>query len=144
MSVPARISLITLGVRDLERATAFYRQLGWRLSSASSDGVSFFHTAGSALGLYSLESLADDAALPLEPIPAFRGITLAINMESESEVDRVLTEAEQAGGSILKPAQRVFWGGYSGYFADLDGYAWEVAHNPGFTIRPDGSIALPD
>jgi uncharacterized glyoxalase superfamily protein PhnB len=65
-------------------------------------------------------------------------------MESKSEVDRVLTEAEQAGGSILKPAQRVFWGGYSGYFADLDGHAWEVAHNPGFTIQPDGSIALPD
>jgi uncharacterized glyoxalase superfamily protein PhnB len=144
MTVPARISLVTLGVRDVARATAFYEQLGWQLSSASNPSVSFFHTADSAFSLYGFDALAEDAGLPADPLPAFRGVSLAINMESEAEVDRVLGEAERAGGRILKPAQRVFWGGYSGYFTDPDGYAWEVAHNPGFPINDDGSIALPD
>lgn len=144
MTVPARISLVTLGVGDLTRSTAFYESLGWKRSSASNEEVSFFRTAGSVLALYPFDLLAADAALPAGERPPFRGVTLAINVDSEDEVERVLREAEAAGGAILKPGQRADWGGFSGYFADPDGYAWEVAFNPGFPFAPDGSLALPD
>lgn len=145
MSVPARISLITLGVTDVARSTAFYTALGWRASSASVPAeVSFFATADSVLALYSAQALAADAHLPASPSRGFRGVTLAINLESRELVDSVLAEAVAAGGTPLKPAGPTDWGGYSGYFADPDGHAWEVAHNPYWPFTADGSLALPE
>jgi hypothetical protein len=145
MSVPARITLITLGVADVARATAFYRALGWPLSSASQDSVSFFRTGGTVLALFGHADLAEDATLPATgDLPPYRGMALAINVGSEAEVDQVLADVVHAGGTVRKPAQRAFWGGFSGYFLDPDGHAWEVAHNPGFPFAPDGSIVLPE
>jgi uncharacterized protein len=143
MAVPARISLITIGVHDLNLMTRFYESLGWERSRASSDEVSFFATADSALALFPLQLLAEDANLHASVLPAFKGVTLAINVESEAEVERVLAEAHAAGATVLKPGQRATWGGYTAFFADPEGNAWEVAHNPGFPLQPDGSIKLP-
>lgn len=138
----ARISLITLGVADVARARAFYESLGWKASGASQDEVAFFQAGGMALGLFSRAALAEDAHLT-DTGGSFGGITLAQNMASEEAVDQLLEEAKRAGARILKPAQKVFWGGYSGYFADLDGHPWEVAYNPGFRLEADGSLRLP-
>ncbi|HLF40791.1 MAG TPA: VOC family protein [Acidimicrobiia bacterium] len=137
MTVPARVSLVTLGVADLARSTAFYASLGWRLGADSNDSVTFLHTSGPVVALYPLTALAADAHLRPER-SGFSGVTLAINVGSPEEVDAALTAAAEAGATILKPAEHVFWGGYSGYFADPDGHAWEVAHNPGWPIGPDG------
>ena len=129
-----RISIITLGVSDLERSNKFYRDgLGFPLSDNSAEGVSFFELRGTWLGLYPREALAEDATVPAAG-SGFPGITLAHNMASKQQVDALLKEAEAAGAKIVKPAQDVFWGGYSGYFADPDGYLWEVAWNPHFEI----------
>ncbi|MEG6552165.1 VOC family protein [Desulfocurvibacter africanus] len=137
-----RISLITLGVSDLARSRAFYEQLGWQASAASNDHVTFFQAGGMALALYSRKALAEDAKLP-DGECAFGGITLAYNVRDKAEVAAVLAEAETAGGHILKPAQDVFWGGHSGYFADPDGHPWEVAWNPFFTLNERGNLILP-
>lgn len=139
----ARISLITLGVADMVRARAFYEQLGWKASGASQETVTFFQAGGMALGLFSRAALAEDAHVT-DAGSGFGGITLAQNMASEEAVDQLLEEARRAGATILKPAQRVFWGGYSGYFADPDGHPWEVAYNPDFKLEADGSMRLPD
>ncbi|CUW39073.1 putative Glyoxalase/bleomycin resistance protein/dioxygenase [Magnetospirillum sp. XM-1] len=138
-----RISLITLGVADLERARAFYERLGWRRKVAAAQGVAFFQMGGMALSLYPRAELAADARLPAEG-GGFPGFALAYNTRSRDEVDRVLAEAVAAGATLLKPAEEAFWGGYSGYFADPDGFAWEVAWNPGFALAEDGSLTLPD
>ena len=143
MSIPARISRITIGVNDIAAMTEFYESLGWQRSSAATDDVSFFSTADSAFALYPLELLAADAGLPVAPLPDFKGVTFACNVESEEEVDRVLAEAQAAGARLLKPASKAFWGGYTGYFADPEGNAWEVAFNPGFPLDAEGSIQLP-
>ncbi|HEX8995669.1 MAG TPA: VOC family protein [Ktedonobacterales bacterium] len=138
------ISLITLGVADLERALRFYRDgLRWPLSSASGGDIAFFRTGGVVLALYPRELLAADARVPAGGA-GFGGVTLAHNVASREDVERTLAEAAAAGASILKPAEQAEWGGYSGYFADPDGYPWEVAWNPGFPLRPDGSVQLPD
>jgi catechol 2,3-dioxygenase-like lactoylglutathione lyase family enzyme len=142
MSIPAHLNIVTIGVADLPRSVAFYQALGWRRSSASMDEISWFDVGGCALGLFPRDELAADAGVPDGP-GGFGGITLAINLASESEVDAALADAERAGGTIVKPAQRAEWGGYSGYFADPDGTCWEVAMNPGFTLRDDGSLVLP-
>ena len=135
-----RISLITLGVDDLPRARRFYEDgLGWRPTSAQ-EAVCFYQLPGLALGLFGREALAQDARRPIDG--GFSGVTIAINERSPADVDRVLAEAAAAGATILKPAETVFWGGYSGYFADLDGHVWEVAHNPGCRIDPDGSTTF--
>ncbi len=142
-----RISIITLGVADLARSRAFYKRLGWRPSSAGNDAIAFFQAGGMILALYSRADLAKDADVNDDPSganPAFAGFTLSLNARSRSEVDRVLAEAKSAGATILKPAQEAFWGGYSGYFADPDRFAWEVAWNPSFSIAEDGSIQLPE
>lgn len=145
MPVPAVISLVTLGVRDVGASTRFYEALGFPLSSSSVPGeVSFFHTAGARLGLYGADALAADAQLPAGSGPGFRGVSLAINVGSREAVDAALAVAEAANARILKPAQAADWGGYHGYFADLDGHAWEVAHNPSWPIGPDGLPQLPD
>jgi uncharacterized protein len=138
-----RLSLITLGVSDLNRSTKFYERLGWRRSKASADGITFFQAGGMALALYPRHELAKDANIASEG-QGFSGITLAYNTRSHTEVDSVLEEAKAAGATILKPAQEAFWGGYSGYFADPDGFLWAAAWNPHFPIAEDGSIQIPD
>jgi catechol 2,3-dioxygenase-like lactoylglutathione lyase family enzyme len=145
MTMPARINLVTLGVTDLERATAFYRALGWPLSSSSVEGeVSFFRTGGCLLGLFGHDPLADDAGVPRAEPPTFRGVSLAVNVGSPEEVDAAIAVAAEAGATVTKPGQKVFWGGYNGYFADPDGHLWEVAHNPYWTMDDDGVVQLPD
>jgi uncharacterized protein len=144
VTVPARISLVTLGVADVERATAFYLALGWALSSSSVAGdVSFFRLGGAALALYGHGDLAADARLPPSDAPGFRGVTVAINVASADEVDAALAAAAAAGATIPKAGQRAEWGGYSGYFADPDGHLWEVAHNPYWTLDQYGLPILP-
>jgi catechol 2,3-dioxygenase-like lactoylglutathione lyase family enzyme len=138
-----RISLITIGVSDLDRAVRFYRDgLGLPMSSASVDDVAFFQMGGSVLALWPRERVAEDANLPNDG-SGFGGIALAQNVRTREEVDAVLAEAVAAGGTLLKPGSQAFWGGYTGYFADPDGYPWEVAWNPGWTITEDGSVRLP-
>jgi uncharacterized glyoxalase superfamily protein PhnB len=139
-----RISLVTLGVADIVRARRFYEALGWKASGASNDSVVFFQLGGMALSLYGRTALAEDAHLKPATADGFGGITLAYNGRTKAEVDAVMALAGSVGGTILKPAQDVFWGGYSGYFADPDGHPWEVAWNPGFPIAEDGTIRLPD
>jgi predicted lactoylglutathione lyase len=142
MSVPARLTLVSLGVADVARATSFFEALGWRKSSASNDDVSFFQLGGLALSVFGRQDLADDATVSSDG-SGFRGMSLAINLESEAEVDRVAAEWLSCGGTMVKQPHRAFWGGYSGYVADLDGHLWELAHNPGFTLMADGSMQLP-
>jgi len=138
-----RVSLITLGVADLQRSREFYERLGWRRSMAEVEDVVFFQAGGMALALYSRTELAKDAKISPEG-SGFSGIALAYNTRSREEVASALAEAQAAGARILKPAEEAFWGGYSGYFADPDGFPWEVAWNPSFAILEDGSLRLPD
>lgn len=130
-----RISMITLGVRDLAAAVAFYEQgLGFpRLDSPPS--VAFFNLNGTWLGLYGWDELAADAGVPADG-HGFAGVALAHNVHSDAEVDEVLALVVRAGATLVKPGQKVFWGGYSGYFRDLDGHLWEVAHNPFMWVGP--------
>lgn len=146
MTFERRISLITLGVEDIAAATAFYERLGWKKSSASQESVSFFGLDGIALGLFGRQALAEDAGLSgvSGDKPAFSGITIAYNVGSEGEVDAALAFAESCGARIAKPAEKVFWGGYSGYFADPDGHLWEVAFNPFSPLDENGHMILPD
>lgn len=144
MSVPARVSLVTLGVADVARATRFYESLGWRRSSMSQESVTFFHTGGPVMGLFGWDDLAADASLPPGAPQPFRGVTLAINFESRDAVDAAVAAWVTAGGGVAKAPEEVFWGGYSGYLTDLDGHLWEVAHNPFIPFRDDGALDLPD
>lgn len=137
-----RLSLVTLGVRDLAAARAFYQRLGWKESPPSNEHVAFFQCGGMILALWSRDALVEDAKVGAAG-SGFANVALAQNLRSKEAVDAALAEAEKAGARILKPAQEVFWGGYSGYFADPEGFAWEVAWNPGFAILPDGSVKLP-
>jgi catechol 2,3-dioxygenase-like lactoylglutathione lyase family enzyme len=140
-----RLSLITLGYADLDRALRFYRDgLGFPPSPASQDDVVFFRTGGVVLALYPRDKLAADAGLADDGTPgAFGGVTLAHNVRDKAEVAVVLARAAAAGGRIVKPAQDALWGGHHGYFADPDGHLWEVAWNPFFPIADDGHIVLP-
>jgi hypothetical protein len=138
-----RISLVTLGVRDIERSRRFYLDLGWTLSSASNDDVAFFHSGGAVLGLYGRDALAEDAAIAAEG-SGFGGIALSHNVATREEVETVLAEAVAAGATVLNPARDVFWGGYIAHFADPDGHPWEVAWNPGFPLDAEGRVQLPD
>ncbi len=126
-----RISLVTLGVRDLGRARAFYEAIGWSGAQQPDDEVAFFQVGGMIFGLWT--------ALGGHGAP---GIELAHNVRSPEEVDAVLTQAAHAGATIIRPAARAEWGGYTGAFADPDGYVWEVAHNPDWTLSNDGSVRL--
>lgn len=127
--------MITLGVKDLEKATHFYEK-GLGLPKMPFEGnISFFNLNGSWLGLYPWDLLAEDLKVSLHGL-GFRGVTLAHNVESEEAVVAVLAEAEAAGARIIKPAQKTDWGGFSGYFADLDDHPWEIAHNPFFWPGP--------
>jgi catechol 2,3-dioxygenase-like lactoylglutathione lyase family enzyme len=141
MTLPARISLITLPVEDVARSRRFYEALGWRASSASQDSVAFFDLDGLVLALYGRASLAADLGEPLRPEGA--GITLAQNQASEAEVDEALAAMVAAGGRLVRPAGRADWGGYIGYVADPDGHVWEIAFNPFWPLDEDGRIILP-
>lgn len=149
MSVPARVSLATLGVADVVRATEFYESLGWRLSTSSVPGlISFFHTAGGLLSLVATNDIAADAGMPTRatpPNPAtdFRGTTLAINVESPAAVDEALRTVVQAGATLVKAGSSASWGGYLGYFTDPDGHLWEVTHNPAWPLNAEGVPVLP-
>ncbi|HVD47514.1 MAG TPA: VOC family protein [Candidatus Limnocylindria bacterium] len=144
MAIPPRVSLVTLGVKDVSRSTLFYVALGWPLSSASVAGeVSFFKTAGGLLALWSEEALAADAGVDATP-GAGHLSALAINLDSREQVDSALATAAAAGAKILVPGRETDWGGYNGYFADPDGHLWEVAHNPFWPIGQDGRPLLPD
>lgn len=144
MAIPAVVSLVTLGVTDVRASTRFYESLGFELSTNSVEGeVSFFKTAGGLLGLYGAEDLRRDTNAEASPAPgAFRGVTLAINVEPREVVDASLDAAQAAGAAVVKAAQETEWGGYHGYFADPDGHLWEVAHNPFWPIGPDGRPQL--
>jgi catechol 2,3-dioxygenase-like lactoylglutathione lyase family enzyme len=131
VSVEQRISLVTLGVQDLVRARAFYEALGWAGARQPDDEVCFFQAGGMVFGLWT--------ALGGHGAP---GIELAYNVRSPEEVDAVLAEAQRAGGTITRPAARADWGGTTGAFADPDGYVWEVAHNPAWTVHENGSVTI--
>ena len=135
-----RISLVTLGVEDLGRARSFYEALGWPTGAGPDDDVVFFRAGGTILGLWSREALAEDSGV--EDGGGWGGVTLAHNVRSPAEVDAVLAEAEAAGATIARPPSETFWGGYAGVFHDPEGHAWEIAHNPFWTLRDDGSVDL--
>lgn len=128
-----RVSLITMGVRDMVRAEAFYSALGWQ-KEPGPEGIVAYDLIGQALGLYPIEALAEEIGLP-EDVLGAGAMTLAHNLRSREEVDALITRAEQAGARILKRPQEVFWGGYHGYFADPEGHIWEIAHNPFSPLR---------
>ncbi len=129
-----RITLVTLGVSDLERSVRFYRDGLGLPRREGPESIAFFETRGTWLSLYPRESLAEDATVSAEG-SGFRGFALAHNVASPEEVDRTLQQAVDAGATLMKPGQKVFWGGYSGYFADPDAFLWEVAWNPHFTVE---------
>jgi len=143
MSLDPRISLITLGVEDIGRATAFYERLGWKKAAASQDSITFIQLKGIVLGLFSREKLAEDARVE-NTERGFSGVTLAHNVASERGVDAVFKFALACGATAVKQPEKVFWGGYSGYFADPDGHLWEIAYNPFFPLDKDGHVVLGD
>jgi uncharacterized protein len=134
-----RLSLVTLGVSDLTHARAFYEALGWQ-PTGDVEQVAFFQAGGMVLALWGREQLAHDTGV--QDTRGWGGVTLAHNVRSPEEVDRVIAEAEVAGATITRRPGKTFWGGYSGVFVDPDGHPWEVAHNPHWTIRDDGSVEL--
>ena len=134
-----RVSLITLGVADVARARAFYEALGWTGESPDGDVV-FFQAGGMILALWSRDKLAEDSAVT--DAGGWGGVTLAHNVASPDEVDAVLAEVEAAGGRVGRAGAATFWGGYSGVFVDPDGHPWEVAHNPGWVLDPNGDVRL--
>jgi predicted lactoylglutathione lyase len=138
--VEQRVSLITLGVHDLGRARGFYEALGWTTNAAPDDDVVFFQAGGMIVSLWERARLAEDTGV--EDRGGWGGITLAYNTRSPEEVDAVIGEVDAAGGTILRPGAETFWGGYSAAFVDPEGHAWEVAHNPHWTIADDGSVTL--
>jgi predicted lactoylglutathione lyase len=135
-----RLSLITLGVSDLARAKRFYEALGWVTNTDPELDVVFFQAGGMVVALWDRGKLAEDSGVT--DGGGWGGVTLAHNVRSPAEVDRVLSEAEAAGASIPRAGAETFWGGYSGVFVDPDGHPWEVAHNPAWTIEDDGSIRI--
>jgi uncharacterized protein len=144
--VEPRVSLLTLGVSDLERAVAFYRDgLGWPKSDVGGDEVAFFKTGGVVIALFPRPSFAADADIDVDHVESggFPRISLAHNVAEEEQVDSVLVEAAEAGATIVKEAQEIFFGRH-GFFADPDGFLWEVAWNPSFPMAADGSIELPN
>ncbi len=149
MTIPAHFTIVTLGVSDLARSVAFYQAMGWEKRGDEADGICWFRTGGCWVGLFGYDALSADIGLTAKGQPAipasqptYRGITLAINVNSEAEVDSSLEHAVHVGGRLLKPATRMEWGGYSGYFADPDGHVWEVAHAPGFPVDAQGRIDI--
>lgn len=137
-----RVSLITLGVADVGAARRFYEALGFVASSSSQPTIAFFQIGGSALALFSRASLAEDAHVD-NSAPGFSGVTLAYNCRSKADVDAAVAHALACGATLKNQPEKVFWGGYSGYFADPDGHLWEVAYNPFAPLDEEGRIKLP-
>lgn len=137
------VSVLTLGVADLERASAFYEMLGFMRSKKSDEQITWFATGGTVLALYPWKALAEDANVPHEG-SGFRGTTMAMNVESEKEVDDLIERVRGLGGRIVKEPQRAFWGGYHSYFQDRDGHLWEVAYNPFTPVDPSGRLDISD
>lgn len=140
---PQRVSLITLGVSDLGRSRAFYGALGWIEAPGGNESVAFYQIHGAVLGLFGLGELAADQGRPGAELGT-GAIALAQNFASEAEVDAAYAAALAAGATALKSPEKVFWGGYSGYWSDPDGHVWEVAMNPFWPLADDGSLTLPD
>jgi predicted lactoylglutathione lyase len=138
-----RVNLVTLGVSDIGASRAFYEKLGFKASPSGNDSVAFFDANGVVLALFGHRALAEDAHVEAGAAPAFRGVSLAWNAASTTEADAIFALALACGARQVKPMQSVFWGGYSGYFADPDGHLWEVAHNPFFPLSTEGRIELP-
>jgi predicted lactoylglutathione lyase len=136
-----RLSLITLGISDLERSRKFYESLGWTTRAEEGDDVVFFQAGCMVVALWDRAKLAEDSEV--EDSGGWGGVTLAYNTRTTDEVDRVIEEARKAGGEIGREPDETFWGGYSAVFIDPDGHPWEVAHNPHWTIEEDGSVTLP-
>jgi catechol 2,3-dioxygenase-like lactoylglutathione lyase family enzyme len=137
-----RLTLITLGVSDLDRARKFYEELGWKTGAEEGDDVVFFQVVGMVVALWDRAKLAEDSAVT--DGGGWGGVTLAYNTRSPQEVDEVIEEARAAGATIAREPGKTFWGGHSAIFIDPDGHPWEVAHNPRWTIEDDGSLTLPD
>ena len=136
------ISMVTLGVANIADATAFYERLGFKRSSESQEAVTFIQAGAVVLGLFGREALKEDGKA--DGIwTGNGGMAIAMNCAGEAEVDAMMAAAKEAGARILKPAEKAFWGGYSGYFADPDGHAWEVAHNPFWQLDEAGRVHLP-
>jgi predicted lactoylglutathione lyase len=142
MTFEPRISIITLGVSDMVRSRKFYEDLGWKAIKASNESVTFFKGRGIVLGLYGHDALAEDAGIVGGPPPEFRGVSLAYNSSSEAEVDASFKHAVYCGAKSIKKPEKVFWGGYSGYFADPDGHLWELAYNPFAPLDKDGHMQM--
>jgi catechol 2,3-dioxygenase-like lactoylglutathione lyase family enzyme len=136
-----RISIVTLGVEDLARSRTFYEQLGWHGQQA--EDTVFLQLGGLALVLWGRSALTADAGIS-DDGGAFGGVALAHNVRSDADVDEVVAAAEAAGATVTKRPAPTFYGGYAGWFRDPDGHVWEIAHNPGFTLEPDGTLTLPD
>jgi catechol 2,3-dioxygenase-like lactoylglutathione lyase family enzyme len=139
--VEQRVSLVTLGVQDLDRSRRFYEALGWHTRARPADDVVFFQAGGAVLALWDRARLAEDSGM--EDGGGWGGVTLAHNVRSPAEVDDVIETARAAGASIVREPGETFWGGYSAAFVDPDGHPWEVAHNPHWTLLEDGSVELP-
>lgn len=136
------LSVVTLGVEDIARSRAFYEALGFQASSDSNANVTFFDAGGVVLALFGRCALAKDAAVE-DSAPGFSGVSLAWNVANDAAADAAMAVAHAAGAKLLKPAQKAFWGGYHGYFADPDGHIWEVAHNPFWPLDANGRPQLP-
>ena len=135
-----RVTLITLGVGDLDRARRFYEAIGWRTNAAPGDDVAFFQAGDMVVALWDRERLAEDSCV--DDAPGWGGVTLALNLASPEEVDRVTEEARAAGARIGREPAETFWGGYSAVFIDPEGHPWEIAHNPRWTVTEDGGVRL--
>lgn len=137
-----RISVLTLGVADVERSRAFYEAMGWSVGASPGPGIHFFQAGGIVVGVWGRTQLAEDSEVH-DDAGGWGGMTIAHNVGSPAQVDAVLAEAASAGGTVLRPGAPTFWGGYNGVFADPDGHRWEIAHNPYWPLADDGSVRLP-
>ena len=137
-----RVSLITLGVRDLDVARTFYETMGWRGQQVA--GTVFFQAGGQALVLWSRDELASDGGVADEGVSGFGGVALAHNVRAREDVDALLAVASGAGAVVTRPARTTVYGGYAGCFTDPDGHLWEIAYNPGFPLDDAGNLTLPD
>jgi uncharacterized protein len=144
MGIPARVSLVTIGARDMAAQRAFYAALGWEEHAGSDDSWAAFRTGGAILALFPMTGLAEDAHVPPEDPPGFRGVTLAANVEQPELVDEAIETARKAGAAITKEAEQAFWGGRSGCFRDPEGNVWEVAWMPNATFDAGGALQMPE